>query len=72
METRSVDASLGAESIKATKMAAMIALVLVSLFMLAVYRVAGFVADLALCVFGILTAGLMCAIGTTLTLPGIA
>ncbi|MDR2879220.1 MAG: protein translocase subunit SecD [Fusobacteriales bacterium] len=72
METRSVDASLGAESIKATKMAAMIALVLVSLFMLVVYRVAGFVADLALCVFGILTAGLMCVIGTTLTLPGIA
>ncbi len=72
METRSVDASLGAESIKATKMAAIIALVLVSLFMLAVYRMAGFVADLALCVFGLLTAGLMSVIGTTLTLPGIA
>ena len=72
METRTVDASLGAESIKATKMAAMIALILVSLFMLAVYKMAGFVADLALCVFGLLTAGLMSVIGTTLTLPGIA
>jgi preprotein translocase subunit SecD len=72
METRSVDASLGAESIKATKMAGIIALALVSLFMLIVYRFAGFVADLALCVFGLLTAGLMSAVGTTLTLPGIA
>lgn len=72
METRSVDASLGAESIKATKMAGIIALALVSLFMFVVYRLAGFVADLALCVFGLLTAGLMCVVGTTLTLPGIA
>lgn len=72
LETRSVDASLGAESIATTKMAAIIALALVSVFMFVIYRLAGFVADIALCVFGILTLGLLSVIGTTLTLPGIA
>lgn len=72
LETRSVDASLGAESIAATKKAGLIALALISIFMLVIYRLAGFVADIALCIFGLMTAGLLCLIGTTLTLPGIA
>ena len=72
LETRSVDASLGAESIEATKKAGLIALALICVFMLVIYRLAGFVADIALCIFGLMTAGLLCLIGTTLTLPGIA
>lgn len=72
LETRTVDASLGAESIASTKMAAVIALAFISVFMVVIYRLAGFVADIALCVFGILTIGLLSVIGTTLTLPGIA
>ena len=72
LEARSVDASLGAESIAATKKAGVIALILICGFMLVIYRLAGFVADIALCVFGLMTAGLLCLIGTTLTLPGIA
>ena len=72
LETRTVDASLGAESIAATKVAGLIALGLVSLFMLIIYRLAGFVADIALLIFGVLTAGMLSIIGTTLTLPGIA
>ena len=48
------------------------AVILVSLFMLIYYRVAGLTANIALVTNIIILLGVMCSVGTTLTLPGIA
>jgi protein-export membrane protein SecD len=52
--------------------ASLVGLGLVLLFLLAVYRVLGVVADLALLIFAFLLWGLVVAIPVTVTLPGIA
>jgi preprotein translocase subunit SecD len=64
--------TLGADSIEDGRMSTMIGFAAVCLFMLAYYRLAGLVANIAL-VFNVLfTLSLMAAFGATLTLPGIA
>jgi len=71
-ETRSVSASLGADSIKSGVGAGLLGLALTLVFVLIYYRLAGFVACLALGVNIILLFGAMCMFGFVLTLPGIA
>lgn len=53
-------------------MAFSIGLTLVVLFMLAVYRMAGFVADVALLVYVLILLGILYGLSATLTLPSIA
>lgn len=72
IETRTVGASLGDESIAASVVAGKVAMALIGIFMLIFYRFPGIVADIALMCFGIITFALLQFIGATLTLPGIA
>ena len=72
VETRTVGASLGDESIAASMVAGKVAMALIGIFMLVFYRFPGIIADIALVCFGIITFALLQFIGATLTLPGIA
>ncbi|HXB60635.1 MAG TPA: protein translocase subunit SecF, partial [Candidatus Acidoferrales bacterium] len=67
-----VGATLGRDSIRSGIYACIAAVIFVSLFMLLYYRVAGLTANAALVVNVIVLMGIMCSIGATLTLPGIA
>ncbi|HZL13504.1 MAG TPA: protein translocase subunit SecD, partial [Verrucomicrobiae bacterium] len=70
--SRDVDPTLGKDSIRSGIRAAIIAVILVSAFMLCYYWIAGITANIALITNIIILLGVMCAVGTTLTLPGIA
>ena len=72
LDERSVDASLGADSIRTGLRAGIIALILVISFMSIYYRVSGLIAVLALAVNLVLLFGLLAQFHFTLTLPGIA
>jgi len=72
LSTNSVDASLGADSIRSGLQAGVIALLLVVSFMVIYYRVSGMIAVLALTVNLVLLFGLLAQFHFTLTLPGIA
>lgn len=72
METRTVGATLGNESIQQTKMAGVIAMIAISLFMFAVYKIPGLIANIVLAIYGFLVLASFSMIGATLTLPGIA
>ena len=67
-----VDPTLGRDSIRSGIRASIAAVVLVSAFMLCYYWIAGITANIALVTNIIILLGVMCSIGTTLTLPGIA
>ena len=71
-ESREVNPTLGADSIRSGIKAAIYGTLAVSAFMLVYYLVAGMVANVALIANIIILLGVMCSIGTTLTLPGIA
>ena len=72
VEERTVGASLGAENIQRGFTAVVIGFLLVLAFMLAYYKVFGFVANLALAFNLVIVIAVMSSIGATLTLPGIA
>ena len=72
MESREVDPSLGKDSIASGIRAALYGTLAVAGFMLVYYMFAGLVADMALMLNIIILLGVMCSVGTTLTLPGIA
>lgn len=72
VETRTVGASLGDESIKQSAKAGILAVALIGIFMLILYKLPGIVAVLALFAFGIITFGMLNFIDATLTLPGIS
>ena len=72
LEERTVGPSLGADSIRAGVMSAAGGLLLVTLFMLFYYRLAGFNALVSIAVNLIILLGLMAYAGATMTLPGIA
>ncbi len=72
VSSEDVDPTLGKDSIRSGVMASLYALIFVSLFMLAYYLVAGLAANVALVINVIILLGVMCSVGTTLTLPGIA
>ena len=67
-----VDPSLGKDSIASGFKAALYGVIAVAGFMLVYYMFAGLVADVALILNIIILLGVMCSVGTTLTLPGIA
>jgi len=72
LEERTVGPSLGADSIRAGVTAAAGGLMLVTLFMLFYYKLAGFNALIAIAINLIMLLGLMAYVGATMTLPGIA
>jgi preprotein translocase subunit SecD len=72
VENRTVGATLGADSVRSSIYAGFGGLVLVLLFMVVYYRLPGFVADIALIVYSLITLAIYSLFGVTLTLPGIA
>ncbi|MCX6929380.1 MAG: protein translocase subunit SecD, partial [Verrucomicrobia bacterium] len=72
IQSREVDPTLGKDSIRSGINAAIYGTLAVSAFMLIYYLAAGMVANVALIANIIILLGVMCSIGTTLTLPGIA
>ena len=72
LSVTSIGPTLGTESLQSGLLAALVGFGLVLLFLLAVYRVLGVVADLALLIYAFLLWGLIVAIPVTVTLPGIA
>lgn len=72
MEKRSVGPSLGADSIKASMVALIGGFVLVIIFMVVYYRMAGVIANIALIANLFIILAVMSLFGATLTLPGMA
>ncbi|MDA7817642.1 protein translocase subunit SecD [Sulfurimonas sp.] len=72
MEKRSVGPSLGADSIKASLIALVGGFILVIIFMVIYYRVAGIIANIALVANLFIILAVMSLFGATLTLPGMA
>ena len=67
-----VDPTLGKDSVNSGIKASIIGVLAVAGFMVIYYLLAGAVADVALILNIIILIGVMCSIGTTFTLPGIA
>ena len=72
IEERSVGPGLGADSVEAGKKAAIIGIICVCIFMILIYGVFGFLANLSLIANLFIIVSLLGTIGATLTLPGIA
>ncbi len=72
LHNRTVGKTLGDDSIKAGKAAAMLALMIILAFMLLYYRGAGVIANVAVLLNVVLLLALLAGFGATLTLPGIA
>ncbi|RUM63694.1 MAG: protein translocase subunit SecD [Sulfurimonas sp.] len=72
MEKRSVGPSLGADSIQASFVALIGGFVLVIIFMMVYYRLAGVIANIALIANLFILLAVMSLFGATLTLPGMA
>lgn len=72
LHSKVVGAQLGEEAIATSLQAALIGLILVMVFMIAMYRAPGFAASLALVLYSALTVWALWIFDITLTLPGIA
>ncbi|QNI54456.1 preprotein translocase SecD subunit [Synechococcus sp. BIOS-E4-1] len=72
LEVRTIGPSLGAENVRRSLIAALSGLVLVGIFMLLIYRLAGVVAVMALSLYALFNLAVYALIPVTLTLPGIA
>ena len=72
VEERSVGPGLGADSIEAGKIASIIGMILVCIFMVLIYRSFGLIANISLIANLFIIIALLGTIGATLTLPGIA
>lgn len=72
IEENSVGPTLGIDSIEKSKIAGIVGLALVMLFMLVHYRVPGIIANLALLIYGLIVFAIFKIIPVTLTLAGIA
>jgi preprotein translocase subunit SecD len=72
IEKESIGPTLGKVDLVQSLRAAMLGLGLVLLFMMIVYRLPGFLADVALAVYVIIMLGILAVSHATLTLPGIA
>jgi preprotein translocase subunit SecD len=72
MEMRTVGPTLGQDSKEKSERAFMIGIAAIVIFMLAFYRLSGFVATIALLVYVLLLVGSLKMLQATMTLPGIA
>jgi len=72
LQQEEVGPTLGADSVRSGLMASLLALVFVSLFMLAYYRLAGINALVSVVMNLVILMGFMAYLGAVMTLPGIA
>ncbi len=72
IEENTVGPTLGADSIEKSKMAGAIGIGVVMLFMILYYRVPGIIANIALCIYGVILFAIFKIVPVTLTLAGIA
>ncbi|WP_458248612.1 protein translocase subunit SecD [Streptomyces sp. MAI_2237] len=72
VEQRTVGPTLGAQAITASAWAAVIGTALTSLFIIALYRLMGVLATVALACYGLISYAALAGLGATLTLPGLA
>ncbi|KUL69002.1 MULTISPECIES: protein translocase subunit SecD [unclassified Streptomyces] len=72
VEQRTVGPTLGAEAITASAWAAVVGTALTGVFIIAVYRLLGALAVVALACYGLISYAALVALGATLTLPGLA
>lgn len=72
VEQRTVEASLGAESVRLSVFAGLVGLGMVAFFMIFYYGWLGFLATLALVVYGLTTLAIYKLVPVVLTLPGVA
>lgn len=72
MEIRNIGPSLGQDSISRSIKAGIFGIIFVVLYMMFYYKLPGFVADISLGIYVILTLAIFNLINATLTLPGIA
>jgi preprotein translocase subunit SecD len=72
IEQRNIGATLGQESVARSVRAGLVGLLVVIGFMMAIYGRLGFLADLGLIIYGLITLALYKLIPVTLTLPGMA
>lgn len=72
VQTSMIGPTLGLESLDTSVYAAAIGIILIFLFMLLVYRISGFLADVSLTIYVLILLGIMIALGVKLTLPGVA
>jgi preprotein translocase subunit SecD len=69
---RTVDATLGADSIRKSILAAVIGIILLLVFMIVYYRLPGLVACFSLAIYGVVLLSIFKLVPVTLTLPGLA
>ena len=72
IEENVVGPTLGADSIEKSKLAGIVGLALVAIFMLFLYKVPGLIANVALCIYALIVFAIFKIIPVTLTLAGIA
>lgn len=72
VEQRTIGPTLGARAITASAWAAAVGTALTALFIIAVYRIMGVLATVALACYGLISYAALAALGATLTLPGLA
>ncbi|MEU5401512.1 protein translocase subunit SecD [Streptomyces sp. NPDC005963] len=72
IEQSVVGPTLGKEAIQASALAAVIGLICTGVFIIAVYRLVGLLATIALALYGLMSYAAVVALGATLTLPGLA
>ena len=72
LEIRTIGPTLGAANVRRSLSAAIAGLALVAIFMLSTYRLAGFVAVIALSLYSLFNLAIYALLPVTLTLPGIA
>ncbi len=73
IESSAVSATLGVEALDSSLLAGIIGIALIMIFMIAVYRLPGLMADLALCIYMLIVFYALALVpGVQLTLPGIA
>lgn len=72
VESRTVGATLGEESVRKSVLAGIIGMIIIMLFMAIYYRLPGVVADIALLIYALISLMLFKLIPVVLTLPGIA
>ncbi len=72
IQIRTIGPSLGTQNIRLSLFAALTGLLFVAIFMIFIYKLAGFVAVLALSFYALFTLSIYALLPVTLTLPGIA
>ncbi len=72
IENRVIGPTLGRDSIDKSKFAGIIGLAFIVFFMISYYRYPGFLANIALVIYCLMTVATLALLRTTLTLPGIA